>query len=433
MSTATSNGFGSTNSNGTTVPPPQERFEQVTIPDLPKLELLEPKAQDTILKYSLIAAGLGLIPIPLVDSVGLFADQFLMARELNALYFPKDKFFDTEPAKKTFFLVVGSIVPNSGFKYLAFSLLKAVPFIGTGVAMLTMPALAGTTTYALGQVFNKNFAEGNTFLSLDPVKYREFYQAMLKEGAGTVDNAIRSNRARQAQQAAQAQAQMDQAAVQAVQRVMAQPVSQAPVSAPPDPQMARMVEAIQRVMAQPVSPAAQSAPPDPQMARMVEAMQRVMAQPVSPAAQSAPPDPQMARIAEVMQRAMAQPVSPPAPSATDLQDQMSKMVDLLQQAQQAAQTQVQADQAAVQALRRAVAQPGSPPAQPVSPSDQPVPAAPPVRPAAQPMSAVVQPVSPAATNQLEQMAKMVDLLEQMRDMMSHQAAPSPAPQGRAKK
>jgi uncharacterized protein (DUF697 family) len=391
----TTNGTAPKNSTGQ-IAPQQELFTPVTVPNIPDLQLKEPKAQDSILKYSLIAAGVGLIPIPLLDSVGLFSAQFLMARELNALYFPTDTFFETEPAKKTFLLIVGSIVPNSGFKYLAFSMLKAIPFIGTGVAMLTMPVLAGTTTYALGQVLNKNFAEGNTFLSLDPLKYREFYQAMLLQGAPAMDTAIKATKAKQAQQAAATQAHFDEAAVQALQRVITAPMP-APAAAPA-PAM--------------VSPAPQAAPPEVQLARMIDVMQRVMAQPVS---------------------APVQPVSPAAQPAMSHQERIAHMVDVLQQSSQAAQSQAKAaqsqalmDQAAAEALRRVMVPPPVGPApQAVAPAPQAVAPAP-QAPAA-PQAAPQAPPSP--TDEHQQLGKMIELLQQMRDMMTRlgPAPPAPAP------
>ena len=62
------------------------------------------------------------------------------------------------------------------------SSLKAVPFLGTYVAVLAQPALGGAVGYAVGKVFIQHFESGGTFLTFDPNKVRAYYEELLAEG-----------------------------------------------------------------------------------------------------------------------------------------------------------------------------------------------------------------------------------------------------------
>jgi hypothetical protein len=56
-------------------------------------------------------------------------------------------------------------------------MLKAIPFVGTVVSALALPALSSGATYAIGKAFMQHFASGGTFLDFNPPDYREFIKA----------------------------------------------------------------------------------------------------------------------------------------------------------------------------------------------------------------------------------------------------------------
>lgn len=62
------------------------------------------------------------------------------------------------------------------------SMTKVIPGVGQTAGVVTMPLLAGATTYAIGKVFNQHFASRGTFLTFDPDKVKTYYAEMLKEG-----------------------------------------------------------------------------------------------------------------------------------------------------------------------------------------------------------------------------------------------------------
>jgi len=77
--------------------------------------------------------------------------------------------------------LLGSSIPVS-ISGVILSLVKSIPLIGQATSALTMPALAGATTYAVGKVFIQHFESGGTFLDFDPEKVKAYYAEMLKEG-----------------------------------------------------------------------------------------------------------------------------------------------------------------------------------------------------------------------------------------------------------
>ena len=132
-----------------------------------------------IIKNRVMASvGLGLVPVPLVDAVGLTAIQLEMLSKLSRLYgisFRKDL------GKSIIASLVGSAVPVSATP-MVMSLLKAVPVIGQTTAVLTMGALGGATTYAIGKVFVQHFETGGTFLDFDPEAMKGYFAEQFEKG-----------------------------------------------------------------------------------------------------------------------------------------------------------------------------------------------------------------------------------------------------------
>lgn len=142
-------------------------------------------ADDIIRKHCYAAAGVGLIPIPWVDFIGLTAIQIKMLQLLSENY----KIEFSEDRGKA---IIGSLV--SGFLPVAIaapvaSLLKAIPLIGQTTGAITMSILGGATTYAIGRVFNQHFASGGTFLDLDPARVRAYFKEQFEIGKKVTEEA----------------------------------------------------------------------------------------------------------------------------------------------------------------------------------------------------------------------------------------------------
>ena len=136
------------------------------------------EALGIVKKYAYGGAGIGLLPLPLVDLVGLLALQLAMAHRLARLYkvdFPEN-------------VVRSLIVSLVGYGTAAFtfplvtSALKLIPGVGQVSGMVGGVTLGGASTYAVGRVFVQHFDSGGTFLTLDPERVRDYYEDAMREG-----------------------------------------------------------------------------------------------------------------------------------------------------------------------------------------------------------------------------------------------------------
>ncbi len=135
-------------------------------------------ANGTIKTHVLSAMGVGLIPLPLVDLLGVAGVQVSLIRKLAGIY---DIPYSQDKIKNVLTPLVGGAVPVLSATTMI-SLFKAIPVIGQTTGALAVSITSGAVTYAVGKVFVQHFASGGTFLTFDPEKVKDYYEAMLKEG-----------------------------------------------------------------------------------------------------------------------------------------------------------------------------------------------------------------------------------------------------------
>lgn len=135
-----------------------------------------------IRNHSITSAAISLVPIPIVDIVGITGVQLNMLRRLAKVY---EVPFSEHKVKN----ILTSLIGGGGTLPLSSvvgSLAKSIPVIGQTVGAVSMPITAGAVTYAVGKVFLQHFASGGTFLTFDPEKVRAYYEEMLSEGKTVV-------------------------------------------------------------------------------------------------------------------------------------------------------------------------------------------------------------------------------------------------------
>ncbi len=143
-----------------------------------KTEKSEKETTDKIIKNHMYGAiAVGLVPIPAVDMVALTGVQLNMLRKIAKSY---DIPFSRDKGKNLIAALAGSGIPVMSAGPLM-SLAKTIPVVGQTVGALSMSAVAGATTYAVGKVFVQHFASGGTFLDFDPAKVREYYAEKFNE------------------------------------------------------------------------------------------------------------------------------------------------------------------------------------------------------------------------------------------------------------
>jgi uncharacterized protein (DUF697 family) len=141
------------------------------------------RANDIVKNHVGFAASAGLLPFPMADLAAVTAVQLNMLRQLAKLY----NVSFTENLGKNFITAIA----GSGLARLGASLIKAIPGVGTVIGELSMAAMSGASTYALGKVFANHFAKGGTFEDFDLQKSKKVYEEELKKGKTVVNEVVK--------------------------------------------------------------------------------------------------------------------------------------------------------------------------------------------------------------------------------------------------
>jgi len=151
---------------------PKEEIEEST-------EDVSKETIDRLIRNHVYASmAVGLVPIPMVDFIGVTGIQINMVRKIAKLY---DIPFSRETAKNIIISLVGGSVP-AVTSYPIASAVKAIPIIGFSLGAVSMPVVSGASTYAVGKVFYRHFASGGTFLTFDVEKAKAYYADMFQKG-----------------------------------------------------------------------------------------------------------------------------------------------------------------------------------------------------------------------------------------------------------
>ena len=130
------------------------------------------------------AAGLGIIPIPLLDFATTTFINVKMLRELATYYGVE---FRHGLAKSGITaLLSGAASPLLSFGAVG-PLVKLIPVVGQALGAIASPAVAGALTFAVGKVFTLHFATGGSLLDFDPEKFRDYFQTQIAEGRKAVE------------------------------------------------------------------------------------------------------------------------------------------------------------------------------------------------------------------------------------------------------
>jgi len=130
---------------------------------------------DAMIKNHMVwSMSAGFIPVPFADMLAVTAIQLDMVRSLARIY---EVEFKESQGKALITSLAGS-----GVARLSANAVKFFPGVGTLLGGLTMSALSGASTYAVGEVFKKHFQTGGTFLDFDPERLRKLYKEKFEKG-----------------------------------------------------------------------------------------------------------------------------------------------------------------------------------------------------------------------------------------------------------
>lgn len=131
-----------------------------------------------IRRHMYAAMGGGLLPFPLLDFftvTGIQVNMLMQLAKKHHITFSEYKIKNLIGA-----LLGGAFSVGAGGR-IARSFAKLTPGLGHTLVAATTSATAGASTYAIGKVFHRHFAEGGTFLTFDPEKNRAFYEEIFSK------------------------------------------------------------------------------------------------------------------------------------------------------------------------------------------------------------------------------------------------------------
>ncbi len=140
-----------------------------------------------IIKNRMIASvAAGLIPFPVIDIATLTGIQMDTVRVLSKLY---NVDFTKNFGRTAISSFTGGILPVATGRVVN-SAVKMVPIVGQFIGAVSMPVIAGASTYALGKVFVQHFESGGTFLTLDPEKVRGYFNEEYIKGQNIAESEL---------------------------------------------------------------------------------------------------------------------------------------------------------------------------------------------------------------------------------------------------
>ncbi len=136
------------------------------------------EAQGIVNTYMGWSTGAAFLPVPYVDLAAVTAIQIKMVADLSELY---EVPFSKNVAKGVIAGLLGAVLPATAARGVA-SFIKAIPGVGTFLGVITAPAFASASTYAVGRVFVQHFESGGTLLTFDPDAVREHFKEEFESG-----------------------------------------------------------------------------------------------------------------------------------------------------------------------------------------------------------------------------------------------------------
>jgi len=139
---------------------------------------------DAIIRNRVRASmAVGLVPMPVFDMAALASLQVEMIYKLGKAYnIP----FKAEWGRQITAALVGGILPGLISPKLSYQIARYIPVVGFGLGVLTMPVANAASTYAVGQVFARHFADGGSLCNIDLKKVGEEIKGCYEESKKTV-------------------------------------------------------------------------------------------------------------------------------------------------------------------------------------------------------------------------------------------------------
>jgi uncharacterized protein (DUF697 family) len=136
------------------------------------------RVEEIIKNRALLAAGIGLVPVPVFNMVSATAIQISMVQSITRLY-------NIEVKKSWIKNIIAAALGGAGSTALSGTAVKSlggIPLVGTSLAVLSAPAMNGLVTYAIGYMFIRYFESPEGFLKANIKALGEWFQEGFKDG-----------------------------------------------------------------------------------------------------------------------------------------------------------------------------------------------------------------------------------------------------------
>lgn len=128
--------------------------------------------------HILTAMGVGVVPVPVLDVLGVTAVQLDLIAKLSAEYGVE---FRIDRARPLLTSLLAGVLPVALGGTVA-SILKFVPLVGYAAGVVALPILAGATTYAVHKVFVRHFDQGGTLKDFNVGAAKGYFAEQIKIG-----------------------------------------------------------------------------------------------------------------------------------------------------------------------------------------------------------------------------------------------------------
>lgn len=133
--------------------------------------------------------GVGAIPVPIVDFLGIGALQLRLIKEISEVYGDQ---FNEHAARNIISALIGTVGGGLITRVALTSLIKTLPFAGAVVGgVIALPVIAGGSTYALGRVFIEHYENGGTLITFSPEKAKAAFAEQLETGKQFATNLVK--------------------------------------------------------------------------------------------------------------------------------------------------------------------------------------------------------------------------------------------------
>lgn len=135
--------------------------------------------ESKIKSYVIASVAASIVPVPLFDIAAVTAIQLRMIQKLSQLYGTP---FSESAVRNVITALAGGVLGYGVGAAVAISMTKAIPGIGWMLGMVSMPAIAGGSTYAIGRAYLKHFEEGGSVFDFDVESMRTYYEEQFEKG-----------------------------------------------------------------------------------------------------------------------------------------------------------------------------------------------------------------------------------------------------------